>query len=96
MHGSITLKLALALTALVVVGQASAQGLDKLIASCETCHGKDGNSPTADVPIIAGFSREGFVSTIDPFSRGRSDRDGVPPAGRAGNGDERHRQGVGR
>ena len=70
MHGSITLKLAIALTALVVVGQASAQGLDKLIASCETCHGKDGYSSTADVPIIAGFSREGFVSTIDAFRQG--------------------------
>jgi cytochrome subunit of sulfide dehydrogenase len=71
MHGSTMLKLALALTAVVAGGPASAQGLDKLVESCEACHGKDGYSTTADVPIIAGFSREGFVSTIDAFRKGK-------------------------
>lgn len=70
MHGSIIPKLAFALTAVAAGGTAVAQGLDKLIESCETCHGKDGYSITADVPIIAGFSREGFVSTIEAFRKG--------------------------
>ena len=61
---------AFAVTAVVAGGTAVAQGLDKLIESCESCHGKDGYSTTADVPIIAGFSREGFVSTIEAFRKG--------------------------
>jgi len=39
----------------------------KLVQSCEHCHGKDGNSTDPDVPIIAGFSEEGFLNTIDVF-----------------------------
>jgi sulfide dehydrogenase cytochrome subunit len=39
----------------------------ELVQTCETCHGKDGNSTTPDVPIIAGFSNEGFLNTIDVF-----------------------------
>lgn len=70
MRGATMRKLALALTAVVACGRAGAQGLDQIIESCETCHGKDGYSTTADVPIIAGFSREGFVSTIDAFRKG--------------------------
>lgn len=38
-----------------------------LVQSCEHCHGKDGNSTTPDVPIIAGFSYEGFLNTMDVF-----------------------------
>ena len=38
-----------------------------LVQSCEKCHGKDGNSTTPDVPIIAGFSHEGFLNTMDVF-----------------------------
>jgi len=38
-----------------------------LIQMCEGCHGKDGNSKQPDVPIIAGFSYEGFLNTIDVF-----------------------------
>jgi sulfide dehydrogenase cytochrome subunit len=34
---------------------------------CEGCHGKDGNSTQPDVPIIAGFSHEGFLNTMDVF-----------------------------
>lgn len=70
MHQSTMLKLALALAAVVAGGNAVAQGFDELVESCESCHGKDGYSTTADVPIIAGFSREGFVSTIDAFRKG--------------------------
>jgi len=39
----------------------------KLVKFCEGCHGKDGNSVQPDVPIIAGFSKEGFLNTIDVF-----------------------------
>jgi len=39
----------------------------KLVTMCEGCHGKDGNSTQSDVPIIAGFSYEGFLNTMDVF-----------------------------
>jgi sulfide dehydrogenase cytochrome subunit len=39
----------------------------ELVTMCEDCHGKDGNSTQADVPIIAGFSHEGFLNTMDVF-----------------------------
>ena len=38
-----------------------------LVKYCEDCHGLDGLSTTPDVPIIAGFSEEGFLNTIDVF-----------------------------
>jgi sulfide dehydrogenase cytochrome subunit len=38
-----------------------------LVTMCEGCHGKDGNSTQPDVPIIAGFSHEGFLNTMDVF-----------------------------
>lgn len=38
-----------------------------LVRQCESCHGKDGNSKQPDVPIIAGFSHEGFLNTMDVF-----------------------------
>ena len=38
-----------------------------LVTMCEGCHGKDGNSTQPDVPIIAGYSYEGFLNTIDVF-----------------------------
>ena len=38
-----------------------------LVTMCEGCHGKDGNSTDPDVPIIAGFSHEGFLNTMDVF-----------------------------
>lgn len=69
-HRSTALTLAFALTAAVAGSGAGAQGFDELVASCDSCHGKDGYSTTADVPIIAGFSREGFVSTIEAFRKG--------------------------
>ena len=33
-----------------------------LVSMCEGCHGKDGISIQPDIPIIAGFSNEGFLS----------------------------------
>ena len=38
-----------------------------LVQMCEGCHGKDGISTQPDVPIIAGFSHEGFLNTMDMF-----------------------------
>jgi cytochrome subunit of sulfide dehydrogenase len=38
-----------------------------LVRMCEGCHGQDGLSTQPDVPIIAGFSREGFLNTMDVF-----------------------------
>ena len=44
-----------------------ASDIVSLVHLCESCHGKDGNSTQPDVPIIAGFSYEGFLNTIDVF-----------------------------
>ena len=38
-----------------------------LVTMCESCHGKDGISVQPDIPIIAGFSYEGFLNTMDVF-----------------------------
>lgn len=48
-------------------GVAGAEDFVELVQSCEKCHGKDGNSTTPVVPIIAGFSYEGFLNTMDVF-----------------------------
>ena len=44
-----------------------ASDIVSLVHLCEGCHGKDGNSIQPDVPIIAGFSYEGFLNTMDVF-----------------------------
>ena len=44
-----------------------ASDIVSLVKMCEGCHGKDGNSIQPDVPIIAGFSNEGFLNTMDVF-----------------------------
>lgn len=44
-----------------------ASDIVSLVQLCEGCHGKDGNSVQPDVPIIAGFSYEGFFNTMDVF-----------------------------
>ena len=44
-----------------------ASDIVSLVKMCEGCHGKDGNSTQPDVPIIAGFSYEGFLNTMDVF-----------------------------
>lgn len=43
--------------------------LTRLVRVCEDCHSKDGYSEDPEVPIIAGFSREGFHSTMDSFRK---------------------------
>jgi sulfide dehydrogenase cytochrome subunit len=37
---------------------------------CAQCHGERGYSVQPDVPVIAGFSPEGFVETMDAFRNG--------------------------
>jgi sulfide dehydrogenase cytochrome subunit len=39
----------------------------KLITSCEGCHGSNGNSENPDVPVIAGYSEDGFLDTLAAF-----------------------------
>ena len=46
---------------------AQARDFVELVKYCESCHGLDGLSTAPDVPIIAGFSEEGFLNTIDVF-----------------------------
>ena len=64
------LKLSVFLPFLMATAAAPADDFVKLVQSCENCHGKDGNSTTPDVPIIAGFSHESFLNTIDVFREG--------------------------
>ena len=70
MNRSLMLMLSAFLTILMTSGAAPADDFVKLVQSCENCHGKDGNSTTPDVPIIAGFSYEGFFNTMDVFREG--------------------------
>jgi sulfide dehydrogenase cytochrome subunit len=63
-------KLPVFLALLAATAAAPADDFVKLVQSCEKCHGKDGNSTTPDVPIIAGYSREGFLNTMDVFRAG--------------------------
>jgi sulfide dehydrogenase cytochrome subunit len=67
MNRLLMLKLFIFLPLLVATAAAPADDFVNLVQSCEKCHGKDGNSTTPDVPIIAGFSHEGFLNTIDVF-----------------------------
>ena len=46
---------------------ASAKDFVSLVKYCEECHGANGISQTPDIPIIAGFSYEGFLNTMDVF-----------------------------
>lgn len=48
----------------------AAADLAALVQTCEKCHGVDGISTTPDVPIIAGFSHDGFLSTMEAFRDG--------------------------
>jgi sulfide dehydrogenase cytochrome subunit len=70
MNRFLILKLLIFLPLLIATTAAPAGDFVKLVQSCEHCHGKDGNSTTPDVPIIAGFSYEGFLNTIDVFREG--------------------------
>lgn len=67
MNRLVMLKLLILLPCLVATSATPAGDFVKLVQSCEKCHGKDGNSTTPEVPIIAGFSYEGFLNTIDVF-----------------------------
>ena len=67
MSRSLLLRLFIVLPLLLSTTVTHADDFVALVQSCEICHGKDGNSTTPDVPIIAGFSYEGFLNTIDVF-----------------------------
>lgn len=41
--------------------------LEELLPVCESCHGVDGYSENPEVPIIAGFSYNGFIDTLNAF-----------------------------
>jgi sulfide dehydrogenase cytochrome subunit len=64
---TIALKLISIICLFSLTGILSAADFVSLVQSCEHCHGKDGNSTTPEVPIIAGFSKEGFLNTMDVF-----------------------------
>lgn len=60
-------RLSILVTLLLLNNMLLASDFVRLVQSCEHCHGKDGNSTTPEVPIIAGFSYEGFFNTMDVF-----------------------------
>ncbi|MCB1724338.1 MAG: c-type cytochrome [Gammaproteobacteria bacterium] len=61
----------LAIAAVLSLGShpTAADELHRLVRLCEKCHGEDGYSVKPEVPIIAGFSREGFHETMESFRR---------------------------
>ncbi len=61
------LRLCIFISLLMTAATAHASDFVGLVQSCEKCHGKDGNSTDPDVPIIAGFSYEGFLNTMEVF-----------------------------
>jgi len=61
-------RLLIIISSLLIYGNGVfASDIVSLVKMCEGCHGKDGNSIQPDVPIIAGFSYEGFFNTMDVF-----------------------------
>ena len=55
-HGRLTALISLALAGLAFIGGAQAADVNALLDTCSSCHGKDGASTEADVPIIGGYS----------------------------------------
>ncbi len=55
------------MSAAIINGSVLARDFVELVKYCEGCHGADGVSTTPDIPIIAGFSYEGFLNTMDVF-----------------------------
>ena len=67
MRPLLILKLCLLASFFTTINDLSARDFVELVQFCETCHGKDGISTIPQVPIIAGFSHEGFLNTMDVF-----------------------------
>lgn len=67
MKNTFMFRLSVLVTLLLLNNMLLASDFVRLVQSCEHCHGKDGNSTTPEVPIIAGFSYEGFFNTMDVF-----------------------------
>ena len=59
--------ISLLLTTMLASGLAVSKDFVELVKYCESCHGENGISTTPDIPIIAGFSYEGFLNTMDVF-----------------------------
>lgn len=70
MDRKIMLRLWVFISLLMTAATAYASDFVGLVQSCEKCHGKDGISTDPDVPIIAGFSYEGFLNTMEVFREG--------------------------
>lgn len=49
----------------------TAEDFDDLVKRCGICHGQDGNSMLPMFPSIAGFSYQGFLSTINVYRENR-------------------------
>ena len=58
---------ALFLATMLVSGIAVSKDFVTLVKYCESCHGQNGISTIPGIPIIAGFSYEGFLNTMDVF-----------------------------
>lgn len=48
---------------------AESEPLDALVAKCGMCHGADGNSPTSNIPSIAGITKEFFRYVMDGYKK---------------------------
>lgn len=46
------------------------EALDKLIAKCGMCHGKDGNSPSQGAPSIAGITEDYYLHSMHAYKHG--------------------------
>lgn len=62
-----TLKIGAILSGCLILGCVHAADVDKLVAVCADCHGKNGASKESDVPIIAGNSTEFLENNLGYF-----------------------------
>ena len=68
MHHRLCLIGSLALSAWLM--PCAAADLEELTQRCSRCHGEQGYSEHPDVPVIAGFSYQGFIDTLAAFREG--------------------------
>jgi sulfide dehydrogenase cytochrome subunit len=59
--------------ALCAAAPAAAADIEKLVAVCSDCHGKQGASTEHDIPIIGGYSSDFLVNNIKAYQK--KDRD---------------------
>lgn len=68
-----TLLVCAALCSFSLVGGAWASNVDKLIKTCEHCHGKGGASTESDIPIIGGYSEEFIIHNLTAYKNEERD-----------------------